>query len=239
MATRASRGSARSRSGQAGADRGEFYNDEPVEILLPNVPPGGGRPAPKRGSGSGGGGSRGSGSSRPRQRLSKRARFGIGNRALPGGRVVAVRRRTGRRPKTEHSAKAERSAEAERSAAAEAQADQGPGSHPGPVGVPHPVGGLDADRGHRRIRGATCGAQRAGPAPGPQARRDRAACLGLAIVFAAGDLGPDAQSRGRGPLHPDQLCRRRGRVHRPGPVRARSAGGSCATRTGTRRCRPW
>ncbi|HET6190958.1 MAG TPA: hypothetical protein VFE59_28635, partial [Trebonia sp.] len=63
MATRASRGSARSRSGQAGADRGEFYNDEPVEVILPNVPPGGGRPAPKRGSGSGGGGSRGSGSS--------------------------------------------------------------------------------------------------------------------------------------------------------------------------------
>ncbi|MGH3271648.1 MAG: hypothetical protein ACRDN1_21675, partial [Trebonia sp.] len=63
MATRASRGSARSRSGQAGADRDEFYNDEPVEVILPNVPPGGGRPAPKRGSGSGGGGSRGSGSS--------------------------------------------------------------------------------------------------------------------------------------------------------------------------------
>ena len=63
MATRASRSSARSRSGRAGADRDEFYNDEPVEVILPNVPPGGGRPAPKRGSGSGGSGSRGSGSS--------------------------------------------------------------------------------------------------------------------------------------------------------------------------------
>src|SRR5215472_7605994 len=54
MATRASRGSARSRSGQADADPGEFSNDEPVEIILPNVPPGGGRPTPKRGGGGSG-----------------------------------------------------------------------------------------------------------------------------------------------------------------------------------------
>jgi hypothetical protein len=49
---------------------------------------------------------------RPWQQLSKRARFGIGNRALPGGRVVPVRRRTGR-PKAEHAAKAEHSEKAE------------------------------------------------------------------------------------------------------------------------------
>jgi S-DNA-T family DNA segregation ATPase FtsK/SpoIIIE len=61
MATRAPRGSARSRSGQAGADRDEYYHDEPVEIILPDVPPGGARPAAKRG---GAGGSRGNGSSR-------------------------------------------------------------------------------------------------------------------------------------------------------------------------------
>ncbi len=53
MATRAPRGSARSRGGRADADRDEFYNDEPLEVILPNLPPGGARPAKKSGSGGG------------------------------------------------------------------------------------------------------------------------------------------------------------------------------------------
>jgi len=61
MATRAPRGSARSRGGQPAAARDEFVNDEPLEVILPNLPPGGARPAGKRGSGRGTGGSRGSG----------------------------------------------------------------------------------------------------------------------------------------------------------------------------------
>jgi DNA segregation ATPase FtsK/SpoIIIE, S-DNA-T family len=51
MATRAPRGSARSRGGRADADRDEFYNDEPLEVILPNLPPGGDRPARKSGTG--------------------------------------------------------------------------------------------------------------------------------------------------------------------------------------------
>ena len=61
MATRAPRGSARSRGGQPAAARDEFVNDEPLEVILPNLPPGGARPAGKGGSGRGTGGSRGSG----------------------------------------------------------------------------------------------------------------------------------------------------------------------------------
>jgi len=62
MATRVPRGSARSRSGQADADRGEFSNDEPLEVILPNLPPEGARPAKK--SGGSGRGSSGNGSGR-------------------------------------------------------------------------------------------------------------------------------------------------------------------------------
>src|SRR5271165_912265 len=53
MATRAPRGSARSRGGRADADRDEFYNDEPPEVIVHNLPPEGARPAKKSGSGGG------------------------------------------------------------------------------------------------------------------------------------------------------------------------------------------
>ena len=104
--------------------------------------------------------------------------------------------------------------------AAEAQADQGPGSHPRPVGVPHPVGGLDADRGHGRIRRATCRAQRAGPASGPPAGRDRAAVPRAGDRIRGRGLGADGQSRGTAGLRPDQRLPRRWRVHGPGAARA-------------------
>jgi DNA segregation ATPase FtsK/SpoIIIE, S-DNA-T family len=64
MATRASRGSARSRGGQADAAPDEFYSDEPVEVILPNLPPGGARPAGTGSSGRGGGSRGGSGNAR-------------------------------------------------------------------------------------------------------------------------------------------------------------------------------
>ena len=151
------------RSGQAG----EFYNDEPVEGHPPNCSPGGGHPRRKGAAGAGEAARGEAGGFAAAAAAAARGASASGT-----GRSRAVgssRSSSGRGGGRKRSTPQKRSAPQKRNAPRQAQADRGPVIILGPV-CPHPVGGLDADRGHRRIRGATC---RTGHHPDHQ--RDRAA----------------------------------------------------------------
>ena len=225
MATRAPRGSARSRGGRADADRDEFYNDEPLEVILPNLPPG--APGPPRRAVRERAPAAPPMPARPPIPARPPARPAPASRRIPPGRAVA---RRGLPARAEDVAvgearpvvRARLGAEAGRRVRRASGADSRPrsGSHPRQVGVPHRRRGVDADRRGCRVRRAARRAERAGPAPGPPAGRRRAVLPWARDRVRGGCLGADGQRRRPGDLRPDQRFPRRRRVHGPGAARA-------------------